>query len=230
MASRSFGDFVEHFLTSVSISVDLPPGISVLRPYDSNEVRRVVHAMCTTYYGGARSRLGVWGINPGRYGAGLTGLSFTDPWAVKNDLGIETDLSGRREISAEFVSKVMHSYGGAHRFYEDVYLTALCPLGFVKDGNNINFYDDSALQDRLAPQMVTWMQTQLEAGLHHDAAIVLGTGKLRRFVEDHIRRHVPFTRVVYLEHPRYIMQYRRKYVDEYVQKYVETIASLTLQH
>lgn len=227
MVSKSFGDFVERFLTTVAIDVDMPPGISVLRPHDSVEVRRIVHVMCERFYRGTRPRLSIWGINPGRLGAGLTGLSFTDPWAVEHDLGIETAITGRREISAEFISNVIRSYGGPKQFYADVYLTAFCPLGFVKDETNINFYDDPTLQHRLTPQMVSWMHQQLEAGIRPDAAIVLGTGALRRFVEDHIRQHVPFTRVVYLEHPRYIMQYKRKSIDEYVGKYIDAIRSFT---
>ncbi|MEN9795137.1 MAG: hypothetical protein RLZZ150_114, partial [Bacteroidota bacterium] len=69
----------------------------MLDPYRDPEVQRVVREMVRRYYTQAPQRLSVWGINPGRFGAGITGLSFTDPWAVAYQLDIPTTLTGRRE-------------------------------------------------------------------------------------------------------------------------------------
>ncbi|MBU3698577.1 MAG: DUF4918 family protein [Candidatus Kapabacteria bacterium] len=225
MASERFAAFVEQFLSSLSIDAELPSEIDILQPYYDPEVRRVVHEMCRTFYAGAHARIGVWGINPGRFGAGITGLSFTDPWAVENDLGIETTLTGRRELSAEFISRVISAYGGPKAFYHDVYMSALSPLGFIRNGVNINFYDDAELASRLRPQIIQWMNLALDAGVRRDVTIILGTGKLRQYSERYIRSEVGLDRVIYLDHPRYIMQYRRRDVAVYVQKYVEAIRS-----
>jgi hypothetical protein len=225
MASERFADFVERFLSTLTIDAQLPHGIEVLQPYTDPEVRRVVHQMCRRFYVGEGQRIGIWGINPGRFGAGVTGLSFTDPWAVAHDLGIETTLTGRRELSAEFISRVISAYGGPTSFYHDVYMSALSPLGFISHGVNINFYDDAHLALLMRPQIVQWMKTALNAGVRRDVTIVLGTGKLRQYVERYVRSDVGLDQVIYLDHPRYIMQYRRRYVDDYVQKYVNAIRS-----
>lgn len=223
MASRSFGRFVETFLTTLSIDGTLPEGIEILYPYSNVEVRRVVHEMCSRYYASRRPRIGVWGINPGRFGAGLTGLAFTDPWAVKHDLGITTSITGRREMSAEFISRVIEAYGGPGAFYSDVFMTALSPLGFIRNGVNINFYDDAELEMMMSPQIITWMKRTFDAGVRRDTTILLGSGKLRTFMERNVREHVGVRDVIYLDHPRFIMQYRRSQVSQYVSLYVETI-------
>lgn len=225
MASDRFGRFVERFLSTVTVDVRLPPGIEVLRPYSDAEVLRVLGIMCRQYYGGTHQRVGVWGINPGRFGAGITGLSFTDPWAVEHDLGITTKLTGRRELSAEFVSRVIEAYGGPKPFYHDVYMSALCPLGFVRNGVNINFYDDADLARRIRPKIIEWMNLTFDAGVRRDVTIVLGAGKLRGYMERFVKDDVRLGQVIYLDHPRYIMQYRRRDVNEYVKLYVETLRS-----
>lgn len=225
MPSRTFGQFVETFLTTLSIDGSLPEGIEVLYPYDSDEVRRVVHEMCRRYYSSAGPRIGIWGINPGRFGAGLTGLAFTDPWAVEHDLGIATSIAGRREMSAEFVSRVIEAYGGPDAFYHDVFMSALSPLGFVCKGANINFYDDPNLERTMTPRIIAWMQKILDAGVRRDTTILLGSGKLRTFMEKNVRQQVGVDEVIYLDHPRYIMQYRRSQLDDYVRLYVDTIRS-----
>lgn len=223
MASRSFGRFVETFLTTLSIDGTLPEGIEILYPYSNVEVRRVVHEMCARYYASRRPRIGVWGINPGRFGAGLTGLAFTDPWAVEHDLGITTSITGRREMSAEFISRVIEAYGGPGAFYSDVFMTALSPLGFIRNGVNINFYDDAELEMMMSPQIITWMKRTFDVGVRRDTTILLGSGKLRTFMERNVREHVGVKDVIYLDHPRFIMQYRRSQVSQYVSLYVETI-------
>lgn len=228
-SEHSFGSRVEAFLTSVAIRERLPRGFEVLHPYTRDEVRKVVHEMCTRFYAVGQTRVAVWGINPGRFGAGITGLSFTDPHALKHVLGIASILEGRREISAEFIQGVIESYGGAERFFADVYLTALCPLGFVRNGVNINFYDDIKLQQRLTPGIVSWVKQQIGFGVRTDNTMVLGTGKLKQFFEKHVREQCGFQHVTYLEHPRYIMQYRRKERPKYVRLYVENLQRIVQQ-
>lgn len=223
MASKDFGRFVEHFLSKVTVGIELPADVEVLRPYTDPEVQRVLGLMCRKHYAGTHPRVGVWGINPGRFGAGVTGLSFTDPWAVEHDLAIPTTLEGRRELSAEFISRVIAAYGGPQEFYRDVYMSALSPLGFTRHGVNINFYDDPQLATTIRPKIIEWISAALKAGVRRDVTIVLGAGKLRSYMDRHIRTSVGIDEVIYLDHPRYIMQYRRRDVDAYVELYVETI-------
>lgn len=226
MASKEFASAIETFLIGLQPPVGLPDGVEVLNPYLSGEVRRVVHEMATRYYVDAPARLSVWGINPGRFGAGLTGLSFTDPWAVEHQLGISTTLSGRRELSAEFISDVIDAYGGPSLFYRDLYVGAVSPLGFVRNGNNVNFYDTPELLAAVVPYATACMNAQVACGLRTDTAVVLGTGKLKNAVERHINPRVGIGTIVYLEHPRFIMQYRRSQRSAFVDRYVETLHML----
>lgn len=225
MASKSFASAIASFLTHLNPPT-LPVGVEVLNPYLEPEIRRVVRSMITTYYVDAPARLSVWGINPGRFGAGLTGLAFTDPWAVVHQLGIDTSVGGRREISAEFISDVIDAYGGPAAFYRDIYLGAVSPLGYVHQGVNMNFYDTAELRASVVPYAIACMQKQIKAGLRTDVAVVLGSGALQKVVEREIRSAVGIERVVYLEHPRFIMQYRRSQRVAYVERYVSTFRSL----
>jgi hypothetical protein len=226
MASELFARAIESFLTQVQPPAGLPAGVEVLNPYLSSEVRRVVHEMAVQFYVDAPARLSVWGINPGRFGAGLTGLSFTDPWAVAHQLGISTTLSGRRELSAEFISNVIDAYGGPTLFYRDIYLGAVSPLGFVSNGINVNFYDTPELLAAVVPYAIECMKAQLRCGLRTDTAVVLGSGKLRGAVERHINPSVGIGKIAYLEHPRFIMQYRRSQRLTFVDRYVEALRLL----
>ncbi len=223
MVSESFGSSIERFLTSLRYDGPLPDGVEVLNPYANPEVGRVVREMAARYYSGSHPRIGMWGINPGRFGAGVTGLSFTDPWAVTNHLGITSSLVGRRELSAEFIAMVIDAYGGPSTFYHDVYMCALSPLGFIKNGVNINFYDDPALIRDIVPFVRTSLAAQHSAGLIADRCIVLGTGKLKAFTEREVRPGMGYRTIEYLEHPRFIMQYRRTQVQWYVEKYVDVL-------
>jgi len=222
MASE-FADRIATFLTSLTIDEPLPEDFEVLDPYRDPEVRRVVNLFARSAYAGEQTRTAIWGINPGRFGAGVTGLSFTDPYVLTEVLGFETSISGRREISAEFIWNVVDAYGGPTAFFRDFYLSALSPLGYVRGGRNVNFYDDPDFLDRISPQILSWVRQQQGAGLQADRCVVLGTGRLREVMEQRLRPHLDYTTVEYLEHPRFIMQYRRRQMEEYVDKYVQTL-------
>ncbi|MGA0834247.1 MAG: uracil-DNA glycosylase family protein [Candidatus Kapaibacteriota bacterium] len=222
-----FGSRAAAFLTSLRFDVPLPRGFTVLDPYRDQAVVDVVQQFCARYYAGNHARVPIWGINPGRFGAGITGLSFTDPYALQHDLGLITSIAGRREPSAEYVYRVISAYGGPKTFYHDVYMSALSPLGFIKNGVNINFYDDPALTRNIVPFVVECMRTQMSMGLRDDVCVVLGSGKLKAFMEKYIRPEISYSTVHYLEHPRYIMQYRRSQMGAYVQRYVDTLLHCT---
>lgn len=222
--SDSLGSQVEPFLRQLSVTTPLPSGFSVLDVYSDAAVQQVLHEFCHRYYAGTKRRIGMWGINPGRFGAGTTGLPFTDPMRLKSQLGIDSLIVGRSELSAEFVSLVIEAYGGPLDFYRDVYLTGFSPLGYLKDTKNINFYDDAKFLAEITPEIRHWVAQQQKFSVIPDRCIVLGSGKLKKFVESDIRTQLGFKEIEYLEHPRYIMQYKRPHVSEYVAKYVKVIS------
>ncbi|MBI2794128.1 MAG: DUF4918 family protein [Ignavibacteria bacterium] len=224
MASDTFGTCIYRFLTSLEFNIELPSGFELLNPYTNDEALRVVAAFCNKFYNDCTQRIPIWGINPGRFGGGVTGLSFTDPFAVANQLGISTTLGGRRELSAEFIGIVIEEFGGPEKFYSLFYLSALSPLGFVKNGKNVNFYDDRVLAASIVGFISQAIVTQGRCGLSSDRCVVLGTGALKRFVEANIQPAIGYREIQYLEHPRFIMQYRRPKMKEYVSRYLDVLA------
>ena len=80
------------FLKGLHTPDQLPKEVQVLMPYSNAQTLRYVHEFLTTFYHDKRLRIGPFGINPGRFGAGLTGIAFTDPVALRLHCGIENTL------------------------------------------------------------------------------------------------------------------------------------------
>uniref|UniRef100_UPI0022E3F48C uracil-DNA glycosylase family protein n=1 Tax=Clostridium beijerinckii TaxID=1520 RepID=UPI0022E3F48C len=77
------------------------------------------------------------GINPGRYGAGKTGIPFVDFNSLSELL---SDVNRKdSERSAEFFYSIIKNYG-AKKFYSNIYVTNICSIGFEKDKKNYNYY------------------------------------------------------------------------------------------
>jgi len=71
---------------------------------------------------------------------GITGIPFTDPVKLEV-LGIANDFQKKRELSSDFVYQMITAFGGANKFYQTFYISAISPLGFTKDEKNLNYYD-----------------------------------------------------------------------------------------
>jgi hypothetical protein len=233
--TSTFGERLAAFYEGLRLEALLPSGIEAMNPYTQAHTQDCVRKFCTEFYNDNTPRVSVWGINPGRFGGGVTGLSFTDPVILREVCGIETHVSSPRELSAEYVWRVIAEYGGAGkqgavRFFSRFFLTALCPLGFIrrteKSVVNYNFYDDKALFATVKPFIQATMQEQCDLGIRRDVAVCFGTGKLHAAFEAINAEHCFFDRIIPLEHPRFIMQYRRKQLQEYLDKYVETLHSV----
>ncbi len=221
--------FAEHVVAFTRLlrppDIALPPGFEWLFPYDNPETMRALTTFYERFYADNQVRTFIFGINPGRFGAGITGVPFTDPVRLANLCGIENDFQKKPELSSIFVWEFIHAYGGAVAFCRDFYITSLSPLGFVKDGKNINYYDDRFLQKAAEPFIAWNVRTQLEFGAQRDAALCLGEGQNFAFFQKLNAKHGFFKEIVPLPHPRWIMQYRRKRVDEFVEKYVGALRS-----
>jgi hypothetical protein len=120
----------------------LPKGIDVMNPYSEEEKLDLVKKFYKKFYSDTQPRLYIFGINPGRFGGGLTGISFTDPVALRSFCGIENNLGNKRELSSEFIYLMIDELGGPQYFFSRCYLSALFPFALIKDSNNYNFYDD----------------------------------------------------------------------------------------
>jgi hypothetical protein len=51
----------------------------------------------------------------------------------------------------------------------------------------------------------------------------LGSGKNYQYLKKHNKEQAWFEEVIPLEHPRFIMQYRRKQLDAYLEKFLSVV-------
>ena len=88
----TFADNALKFVEELSIPSIVPSGIEVLNPLADDEVKGYVRQFYNKFYDDSNQRVFFVGINPGRMGAGVTGVQFTDPIQLQNSCGIENDL------------------------------------------------------------------------------------------------------------------------------------------
>ena len=200
-----------------------PKGVHVMNPYEDARVRRVLRAFLGKFFDDNRERVLVLGINPGRFGAGITGITFTDPVALADFCGIANHLPRRRELSSVFIYDMIARYGGPARFYRRFFLSAASPLGFTRGGLNLNYYDTPDLRRAVTPLIVESIRKHIGLGCRTDRAVVLGVGANFKFLNALNEEHHFFDRLDAVEHPRPIMQYRRKRVAEYIDKYLQVL-------
>lgn len=225
MGGATFGARIYEFYRRLR-APRVPRGVAVMNPYSDPKVASGVRTFLDKYFDDIRPRVLVFGINPGRFGAGITGITFTDPVALATFCGIPNRLGTRRELSSVFIYDFIERYGGVNAFYSSFFLTAASPLGFLRRSLNLNYYDVPQLARAVTPFIVRSIERQIAAGGRRDVAIVIGKGANLRFLRELNERHRFFEHLHALEHPRAIMQYRRKRVDEYLDQYVQVFRGL----
>jgi len=211
------------FFSSLDLKLPSSLQIGVLNPYKNEETLDCGSKFFTKYFNDQRKRIFIFGINPGRFGGGLTGISFTDPVALREKCGIENSFGNKKELSSEFIYKMIDAYGSVESFYKDFFISAICPLGFIKGTTNYNYYDDKKLQEAVTPFIKKTFQQQVEIGARDSALIVVGANKNRKFIESLNNEIGFFKKIIPLDHPRFIMQYRRKKLNEYIDQYVKVL-------
>jgi hypothetical protein len=223
-------DFATRLLALLSSfplpAAPLPGSVEVRNSYHDPAVQAIVGAFAQKFYATDTPRVGVFGINPGRFGGGRTGVAFTDPVALAS-CGIAHDLPRqRRELSSEFVYKFIEALGGPAEFYQHFFLSAVYPLELTREGKNYNYYDAPALTKALWADMRHSLTEQAERlHLRRDVAVSLGrrNGEFLRKLNDELGL---FASIEILDHPRFLMQYRRKGLAENVARYVEVLGGL----
>lgn len=219
----TFAERAIRYYRSLESDWEVPEGIEILRAYDDEQVLDFVSRFFERYFDDTASRVGVFGINPGRFGAGRTGIAFTDPIRLQEELGIGNDLSKKPELSSVFIYQVIRAFGGPRDFFKRFYMTAVSPLGFLKDGKNFNYYDDRELLNAVEPRIVESLREQIRFGLTRQVAVCLGKGKNLDHLQDLNSRHQLFERIEGLPHPRWIMQYRRPHKRHFLNQYLERL-------
>ena len=211
------------FLKQLELKARLPAGIEVMNPFADAATFSICKRFYTKYYNDTNPRYLILGINPGRFGGGLTGIPFTDPIRLKNICGIENDFQKKQELSSVFVYEVIKSFGGAEMFYDRFYISSISPLGFIKDNRNLNYYDDKKLENDIKSFVITCLQQQLRFGLRTEVVFCFGEGKNAAYLTRLNDEMHLFDKIVPLPHPRFIMQYKLKKKDEYIDKYLREL-------
>ena len=220
-----FATHILHFLKRLEIKAQLPSGVSILNPYQDKSVYALCELFYNKYYGDDNKRRLILGINPGRFGAGITGIPFTDPIKLDKYCNIPNSLQKKPELSADFIYQMIAAFGGPERFYSKFHFSAVSPLGFVKDGKNLNYYDIRELEICLRPFIIETLTKTLNFGVDASVCYCLGEGENFKFLNRLNEEQKFFERIIPLAHPRFIMQYRRKKVGEYVAEYVKAMSN-----
>jgi hypothetical protein len=204
----------------------IPAGTTILLPFSDQRVMELSRTFYGKYFNDRRERHMLLGINPGRFGAGLTGIPFTDPVRLADSCDIPNHLDKKQELSSDFIYRMIENMGGPRKFYRDFFITSVCPLGFMRDGVNLNYYDDPELLKAVEPFIVRSLKRQLDFGCRREAAFIIGEGKNLEVFSRMNQRHGFFGELIALAHPRFILQYRRKQTEEYLRTYCEKLESV----
>jgi hypothetical protein len=223
---RTWSRHILQFYGSILPPRSLPPGVEVLFPYQQPAVVQAMRQFYEKYYADSHPRYALIGINPGRFGGGVTGIPFTDPIRLQHDCGIENTLYPKPELSSVFMYQMIGQLGGPAAFYRHFYFTSVSPLGFVSKGKNMNYYDDRALQSAVTPFATACMQQQIKWGLQTNKAFCIGEGANFAFLQKLNQQYGWFDELIPLAHPRFVMQYKRRLLDEYLYRYTSALGEV----
>jgi hypothetical protein len=219
----TFADQVLTFYKNLKIGKPLPDGVVALNPYHDDEAFSYCTQFYKKFFNDVEERTVILGINPGRHGGGITGIPFTDPVKLEQCCNIPNTFNKKSELSADFIYTMINAYGGPEKFYRQFYFSAISPLGFTKDGKNLNYYDVKELQTTIKDFIVESLEKQLKFGIKTSICYCLGEGENFKFLSRLNSELKIFQTIIPLAHPRFIMQYRRKMVGEYVDSYLRAL-------
>ncbi len=227
----TFADKVIDFNRHLAYTGELPEGFEVMNPFrDNPETMRVMEEFYHKYYDDSEQRRFIIGINPGRNGAGVTGVPFTDTKRLESACGITMKTANTHEVSSVFLYDMIEAYGGTARFYKDFYINSPFPLAIIRRTNggtwrNANYYDDPALFEAVKGFMIDSLKLHIVLGLDTCEVFVLGK-KNADFIGRLNDKEKLFEKLTVLEHPRFIQQYRSKEKQLYIDKYLQAFSPI----
>ncbi len=229
---KTFAEKVIHFNKTLSFSGTLPEGIRIMNPFkEDKKVNEISAAFYKKYYDDTDTRYLILGINPGRFGGGITGIPFTDPKRLADKCGIPFHGEMKHEPSSAFIYEMIDAFGGADQFYRKIYINSICPLGFTSINQagkevNYNYYDSRELTAAVYDFINQSIRKQIAFGVNTDTVFCFGTGKNEKFLRELNEEKKYFQKIIALEHPRFIIQYKTKLKQFYIDKYVSNFRKL----
>jgi hypothetical protein len=222
----TFAQKIIKFNNNLGFNGELPEGIRVMNPFKENKhAAEISKKFYLKFYNDLNKRHLILGINPGRFGAGVTGIPFTDTKRLKEGCGFDFPGVSTHEPSATFIYEMIKAYGGVEKFYSMFFIQSVFPLGFTSINEkgkeiNYNYYDSKELSDAVYDAIIENIKTQIKLGIATDLCFCFGTGKNEKFLKKINDEFHFFEKIIALEHPRYIMQYkyhsRKKYIEKYL--------------
>jgi hypothetical protein len=224
----NFADKVIEFHKSLEYKGELKENIRVMNPFKERaEILLILEEFYKKFFNDKKSRKIILGINPGRLGAGATGIPFTDTKRLSEVCGIESSSIQTHEPSSVFVYDVIKAFGGSEKFYNKYYINSICPLGFVEKnqkGNwvNCNYYDYEELFQSTKEFIISSLRKQIEFGVDTSVCYILGKKNAKFFkkINDNAKL---FDKIIVFDHPRYIVQYKMKYKEKYIAEYLKEL-------
>lgn len=226
-----FADKVIEFHQNLIYEGELTENIRVMNPFQETEgILLILEKFYRKFFSDKNLRKMILGINPGRLGAGATGIPFTDTKRLSEVCGIETSSPQTHEPSSVFVYEVIKEFGGCEKFYNKYYINSICPLGFLeknKKGNwvNCNYYDHEELFESSKDFIISSLQEQIQFGIDTSECYILGKKNAKFFkkINDEVKL---FDNIIVFDHPRYIIQYKMKYKEKYIAEYLKKLTKL----
>lgn len=204
---------------------NLPAEVDCMNPYLEADVMEVVSTYFKRFYDDSNPRTLLFGINPGRFGAGITGISFTDPIILKDKLGIDHSFDLRPELSSGFIHEMIDIYGGIEQFTSRFFITSVYPLGFLKAGKNLNYYEIADWENSIKPEIIRELKTHREWNINREVGICIGKGQNLKYLTQLNKELGLFKRIITMPHPRWVMQYNLKKKDFYIDQFLKTLDS-----
>ncbi|CAF0750539.1 unnamed protein product [Rotaria sordida] len=205
------------------IDIELPgKNIQWLYPLKNPETCRCVKDFYSKYYSDTNERILVLGINPGRFGSGITGVPLTDPIRLKTVCNIDSNFPLKPELSSQFIYDYFFNQYSMNDFYKKFFIGAVCPLGLECNGRNMNYYDNKTFMNNLLEYFIPDnIEKQINLGCSKKVAICLGEGTNYSILNKLNEKYHFFEKILKVSHPRYIMQYKRQSINDYIQQYID---------
>ncbi len=220
----SFSDQIISYYSELQAPEGLPDDVITLNPYKEPITLQYARKFYQKYYNDKNERVILFGINPGRFGAGVTGVPFTDPIKLQGNCDIPNELEKRAELSSNFIYEMIDTFGGVNAFYAKYFISAVSPLGYIRNNINLNYYDIKGYKKIFERYCVNEIEKQLKMSISTNKAYSIGKGKNIEFLNWINRKYGFFDEIIPLPHPRWVMQYRLKRKAEFIEEYVTKLS------
>lgn len=229
---KTFSDNVLEFNEWLgNISLELFDNYRVCNPFcgeNKEKIKEITSVFYNKYYNDNNKRYLILGSSPARKGTATTGIPFEDANHLYKETGILIDDFYINKSSSNFLYDVMEQYGGCKKFYDDFFMSFVCPLGIINinsKGNkvNSNYYENKKLENALYNFIIESLKKHLSFGINTSICFCIGSGENYKFLTKINEQYNFFDKIIALEHPRFIMQYNSKDRDKYLRKYINAL-------